>query len=156
MHQLTAAPAAPVVPAQPYRMEHPRPVESWALLISAIVEDPGQLAGLRADLHAGLAVHGVDPETADELVLVLSELAGNGLRHGHPPLHLVVTLRGDRTRIQVTDGGRRPAELTDVDPLDEGGRGFGIVAALSDDWGLEHLPGRGTVAWAERPVRRRG
>lgn len=155
-------PALPLVPPQPYhfalasgtsrnRFSH----EPWSLLTSAIVDEPGQLPGLRSALRAGLAGRSVDTDTTDDLALVLSELVGNGLRHGEAPLHLVATMRGDRTRIQVTDGGRRTVQVEDVESLGEGGRGLGIVAALSDDWGLEHLPGRGTVAWAERRVRTR-
>lgn len=161
MHALshpTADTALPFVPPQPYHFvtgfEPDRP-EPWALLTSAIVDGPEQLTELRAALRAGLDGQGVGPDAADDLALVLSELVGNGLRHGEAPLHLVATMRGDRTRIQVTDGGRRTVQFEDVDSLGEGGRGLGIVAALSDDWGLEHLPGRGTVAWAERRVRGR-
>jgi anti-sigma regulatory factor (Ser/Thr protein kinase) len=153
-HLISADPVLPLVPAQSSHFDLTRP-EPWALLSSAIVDEPGQVAELRAALRAGLAGQGVDADTADDLTLVLSELVGNGLRHGEPPLHLVATMRGDRTRIQVTDGGRRTLQVEDVDSLGEGGRGLGIIAALSDDWGLEHLPGRGTVAWAERRIRAR-
>jgi anti-sigma regulatory factor (Ser/Thr protein kinase) len=153
MPSLRADRVLPLVPARPYKMAADLPGESWALLSSAIVDEPGQLPELRAALRAGLQAQGLAGDLADDLALVLSELVGNGLRHGQVPLHLVATLRGDRTRIQVTDGGRRIVQVEDVDSLGEGGRGLGIVAALSDDWGLEHLPGRGTVAWAERRVR---
>jgi anti-sigma regulatory factor (Ser/Thr protein kinase) len=155
MHSPSSIESDPVLPlltAQPYKMAHV-PLEPWALLSSAIVDEPGQLGELRTALRAGLADRGVHPDVTDDLTLVLSELVSNGLRHGEAPLHLVATIRGDRTRIQVTDGGRRTVQVEDVESLGEGGRGLGIVAALADDWGLEHLPGRGTVAWAERRVR---
>ena len=162
MHSLRADPALPLIPAQPDKMDHkiePAPApEPWALLASAIVDEAQQLAELRTALRAGLASRGVNDDSTDDLTLVLSELVGNGLQHGQVPLHLVATMRTGPAqgrhivRIQVTDGGRRTMPVEVVDALGEGGRGLGIVAALSDDWGLEYLPGRGTVAWAERVV----
>jgi anti-sigma regulatory factor (Ser/Thr protein kinase) len=122
------------------------------------VDEAQQLAELRTALRAGLAARRVNDDTTDDLTLVLSELVGNGLRHGQAPLHLVATMRADPAqgrpivRIQVTDGGRRTVPAKVVDAPGGGGRGLGIVAALSDDCGLEHPPGRGTVAWAERVV----
>jgi anti-sigma regulatory factor (Ser/Thr protein kinase) len=69
-------------------------------------------------------------ELVDDVRLVTSELVGNAIRHGEPPLRLEVDLvRVDgRHRVVLTchDGG--PWDGTDPSPT--GGRGLVIVRAL--------------------------
>ena len=89
--------------------------------------------------------HGA-PARAD-IVLVVSELVTNAIRHagGHGALRLVVGL--DDVRIEVDDHQTRlrPGS-TDVNS--KGGRGLALVAAMSARWGVVTRPDGKTV-WAE-------
>ena len=90
----------------------------------------------------------VDPEAQDDLVLVLSELASNAVRHARTPFEVVVETNG-QVLIEVGDGS------TDV-PLvkaatDEGGRGLPIVDALCDRWGVR-IGLDGKCVWCERDL----
>jgi len=74
-----------------------------------------------------------------ELVLLLtSEVATNAVVHARTPFTVEVG-RSDRTvRVSVSDrSGFLPVQLSAM-PADEHGRGMGLVAALSTDWGIEH------------------
>ena len=75
------------------------------------------------------ALDGLD-ELVDDVRLVTSELLGNAVRHGGPPLSLDVDLvvTDGRHRVVVTcrDGG--PWDGTD--PSSSGGRGLVLVRAL--------------------------
>ena len=92
---------------------------------------------------------------ADEVLLCVSELATNAVRHGVPPgrgFRLSVwPLAGGALRVEVHDSGdgwpgvRMPADS------DEGGRGLLLVEALADKWGVA-----GRVAGKGRVVRVRG
>ncbi|QDY81143.1 ATP-binding protein [Streptomyces qinzhouensis] len=73
----------------------------------------------------------------DDAELVVSELVTNAVRHGGGT---AVTLRvrhtGDAVRIEVTDGNPAAAKPRAAGPDDESGRGLGIVAAVSQQWGV--------------------
>ncbi len=86
------------------------------------------------------------PARAD-IVLVVSELVTNAIRHagGHGALRLVVGL--DNVRIEVDDHQTRlRPRSTDVNL--RGGRGLALVAAVSARWGVVTRHDGKTV-WAE-------
>ncbi|MEV5506240.1 ATP-binding protein [Streptomyces orinoci] len=101
--------------------------------------------------HRTLAVWQV--RRADDVLLCVSELATNALRHGVPPgreflLHL--WLLEDRTlRVEVHDSGPGfPRVLAPAVGEQESGRGLVLVDALADKWGVgERDPGK--VVWCE-------
>ena len=90
----------------------------------------------RARRDAGDAVRTAWPslvdldDLVDDVRLVTSEIVGNAVRHGEPPVTLELTLddSGDRHRVTITchDGG--PWDGSDPSPLS--GRGLVIVRAL--------------------------
>lgn len=94
-------------------------------------------------------------ERTDDVLLCVTELATNALRHGVPPgrgFQVQVYLERLESVIRVElhdsgDGEVRPADgLPDAE--DEGGRGLLLVAALADKWGVaERDPGK--VVWCE-------
>ncbi|MFC3521472.1 ATP-binding protein [Streptomonospora nanhaiensis] len=116
---------------------------------------------------------GLGYDHADSLLLVLSELHTNALRHtasGLPGGTVRVDLERlpDRGfRVSVTDQGPRPGAATTVPTpasadlfaglvTEESGRGLDLVAALSRDWGWHRDDsGPGVTVWAEvdRPGR---
>jgi anti-sigma regulatory factor (Ser/Thr protein kinase) len=85
---------------------------------------------------------------ADVLVIV-SELASNAIRHAHSGFSVSVCNRLDHVRIEVADhGGGWPVIPPRHDVVTGGGMGLNLVAALSDRWGAKEQPG-GKVVWAE-------
>ncbi|WP_328300176.1 ATP-binding protein [Streptomyces sp. NBC_00435] len=83
----------------------------------------------------------------DDLLLCVSELATNALRHGVPRGrgYLLRLLAYDGTvRAEVHDSGPGLSRIADRPP----GRGLLIVDALADAWGvLPRVPGK--VVWCE-------
>ncbi|MEU7019840.1 ATP-binding protein [Streptomyces sp. NPDC046203] len=90
---------------------------------------------------------------ADDVLLCVSELTTNALRHGVPPgrgFRLVLFLHHPALlRVEVHDSGDgTPAVRT---PDGESGRGLQIVDALSDLWGVaERDPGK--IVWCQFAV----
>lgn len=98
---------------------------------------------------------------AGDVLLCVSELATNALRHGVPPgrgfrIHLYLDPTDGLLRVEVHDSGEGEVRLGDegAAPDAEGGRGLLLVAALADKWGVgERNPGK--VVWCEFEVRGR-
>jgi anti-sigma regulatory factor (Ser/Thr protein kinase) len=84
---------------------------------------------------------------ADDARLIVSELVTNAVRHSRGPV--TVRLRADSTSllIDVWDSLPTPPEPGTLAADDGGGRGLGIVAALSRHWG-HRLEGCGKTVWA--------
>ncbi|MFH9474888.1 ATP-binding protein [Streptomyces anulatus] len=92
---------------------------------------------------------------ADDVLLCVTELATNALRHGVPPgrgfkVHIYLERIENVLRVELHDSGDGevcPAgDLPGAD--DEGGRGLLLVAALADKWGVgERNPGK--IVWCE-------
>lgn len=99
----------------------------------------------------------VPPELLSDTVAVVAELVGNAIRHANPLPGDVVRVAwrlragadGDVVEVRVTDGGAesRFPRLRNVPPEAPSGRGLGIVAALSDQWGVDR-DGLGQCVWA--------
>ena len=98
------------------------------------------LAEVRGDLRRELPLDRPDCEV---VVLVVSELVSNAVRHGDAPRGLVVVGSEGRMRIEVTDG------RTDMGVVDGESRGLVVVAHLATDWGVSPSNVTGKVAWAE-------
>jgi anti-sigma regulatory factor (Ser/Thr protein kinase) len=112
--------------------------------------------GLHAPSHARAWVSARTPQlprdTAEDALLIVSELVTNAVRHGRPAIVLNLELHGDRVRIEVRDD----SELLPLVPANQPaidrptGRGLLIVAATASDWGISQRPGRpGKSVWAE-------
>jgi anti-sigma regulatory factor (Ser/Thr protein kinase) len=81
--------------------------------------------------------------------LVVSELAGNALRHSYGRFHVTVLHQADGVRVAVTD--RSPALPTGPTMRPEvatDGRGMQLIDALARRWGADAHRGGKTV-WAE-------
>jgi anti-sigma regulatory factor (Ser/Thr protein kinase) len=96
----------------------------------------------------------VAPSVLANAQLLISELVTNSVRHSGvaagEPLTVRVDLGQTWCRVQVEDPGRdgviapRPA-----DAVQGNGMGLDLVQLLSDRWGLERAPERGTWVWAQ-------
>ena len=87
-------------------------------------------------------------ELVDNATLVASELASNAVVHARSPFRVSVQQFDSVVRLAVHDAADaipdRRSSAADV----PGGRGMGIVSALSRTWGYEPVPD-GKIVWAE-------
>jgi anti-sigma regulatory factor (Ser/Thr protein kinase) len=110
--------------------------------------NPSSVAAARRFIEAR-ATAWLFPEPAGEqLVLIGSELVTNAVLHARTELTLTLEHRGDRVRISVRDRSKAPATLRHYRADALTGRGLGVVAALSDSWGIS-AAADGKVVWAE-------
>ncbi|GAA3801797.1 SpoIIE family protein phosphatase [Streptomyces chiangmaiensis] len=92
----------------------------------------------------------MDEDTTFTTELIVSELVGNAIRYGAPPLQL--RLIHDRMlTCEVTDSATSAPHVRHARTVDEGGRGLFIVSSLTDQWGTRYHP-RGKTIWAEQPT----
>ncbi|TDC62298.1 ATP-binding protein [Actinomadura sp. GC306] len=113
--------------------------------------------------QATLGEWGLDTGIED-VVVAVSELATNALRHGMEglpqplplcPIQLVLIAHPRRLVVSVTDPSGRPPEplASDPDRFVEGGRGLLVVGAVSDAWGWARLATGGKAVWAAFDLR---
>lgn len=117
-------------------------------------------------LHTKLVLRewGKQPELAETVELLVSELATNGQRAsaritgsryegvwrpGIVPVRLWLCANEQRVLVQVWDGDDRMPKAQDVDLMAESGRGLLLVETLSTEWGTYRPEGAsGKVVWA--------
>ncbi len=111
--------------------------------------DPLAVSAARGLARTVCAREHLAPERCEATVLVTSELIGNAVRHGSPPLSYDVALDGEDVLVVVEDCDQHPpADGQHCSPLDaEGGRGLFLVTALARRWGWTPT-GRGKQIWA--------
>ncbi|WP_093639636.1 ATP-binding protein [Streptomyces sp. 2224.1] len=111
------------------------------------------VAELRRFTRSHLELWGV-PGIADTAQLCVSELVTNVLTHVGPgtPAALALSMRGGHLRIAVRDTDPRALPtLVSAPPSSESGRGLGLLAAMTDGWGV--IPSSsGKVVWCELAV----
>jgi hypothetical protein len=112
-----------------------RELHAWVLNTTA------ELRGLRANLYQALTGHPlVAGESLDDIpervVLVATELATNGIRHGRPPTVVRLLCTNDEFILDVADHDlQNHPELVDTRPVNAGGRGLLIARSFSLDVG---------------------
>jgi anti-sigma regulatory factor (Ser/Thr protein kinase) len=83
----------------------------------------------------------------DPVRLVASELATNALMHARTAFEVALSAEGDTVLLSVSDDSASLPAARDAQVMDSSGRGLGIVAVLSTDWGWREKAGAKTV-WA--------
>ena len=114
---------------------------------------PSSAAVARQRIAADLAEHDVAAPIVDDVVLVVTELVSNAIRHAEPLPDGQVTVSwqvdGHRVKVRVSDGGgASEPRLRHALPQDTSGRGLALVEAIATRWGVEDTPAQTTV-WAE-------
>jgi anti-sigma regulatory factor (Ser/Thr protein kinase) len=105
-------------------------------------------------------------DATDDVVITVSELVTNALRHGlrevpQPvptcPIQLVLLGHPRRLVVAVTDPGGGTPEPVEQEPerFGEGGRGLLVVGAVSGAWGWAPLATGGKAVWAAFNLRSR-
>lgn len=104
-----------------------------------------QVPRLRRIARAKLSLWGLSPLT-DASLLLISELATNGLRYGSGRLVAFrLVLVSDLLIVEVGDGSSVRPSIRCADSDAESGRGLLLVDALADAWGVSP---DGTTTWA--------
>jgi anti-sigma regulatory factor (Ser/Thr protein kinase) len=98
------------------------------------------------------AIHelsGYAPELLDVVELLVSELAGNCVRHTNSDFEVSVSIDRHRIRISVADHGPGKPVVQHVDTNAVAGRGLALVETLSNSWGVRssRLPRGGKSVW---------
>lgn len=85
------------------------------------------------------AEHRVGSERCDALELAISELLGNAVNHGRPPVGYDISADGEDLVLNVTDADPTPpGDGHPCCPPDaENGRGLFLVGELTRGWGWE-------------------
>jgi anti-sigma regulatory factor (Ser/Thr protein kinase) len=108
---------------------------------------PADVAAPRAARHFvvdAMRQWGFSRELLDDAALVATELAANAVVHAASPFSVVVRVDDTEVRIAVADNQPVDRNRLVVRP----GRGLGLVAGLSRQWGAE-ISSEGKVVWAE-------
>ncbi|HTE74167.1 MAG TPA: ATP-binding protein [Actinomycetes bacterium] len=98
-------------------------------------------------------LEGVDEDSLDTVLLLVSELVTNAILHAHTPVELGVCVDGGRALVCVADRmpGSEPLTARVHSGDRPGGRGLALVADLSHDWGTTTFTGGKTV-WFTLPL----
>ena len=86
-------------------------------------------------------------EEGDDLLLVVSEMVTNAVRHALPPVELQISAADDRVVVAVADSSPEPPAPRDADADAEGGRGMALVDLLCEAHGVRAQP-PGKTVWA--------
>ncbi|MFI5931694.1 anti-sigma factor RsbA family regulatory protein [Actinoplanes sp. NPDC051494] len=124
------------------------PEPPWPVTGAPVLAVPvgDTVAGLRADIRARALAEGwLPPARLDNLLLALSELVTNGIRHGGPHRELRLWVTADAVVCEVTDDGPvPPAPLAGYLPPSAGrpgGMGLWLVEHLCDAMSIHQAGG---------------
>ena len=109
---------------------------------------PHYLAGLRRWARAWMVSRHVDVD-GDDVVLAMTELVGNSVRHGSGPIEVDLCDDGDLLVLQVTDGSDALPGQPHQRATSEGGRGLLLIENLAVRWGVRPRQGGGKTVWCE-------
>lgn len=84
----------------------------------------------------------------EPVLLVVSELVGNAVRHGRPPVGMRLRKAGRGVRVDVHDEDSSSPAATTAESGAESGRGLFLVDAVASESGVELIEGDGKVVWA--------
>ena len=108
--------------------------------------DEEAVARARRTVADQLRAWRITDSTADDIILMTSELVTNGLLHGRPPIDLRLRRTDTHFVLEVQDRALyRPRRRRPTDE-DEHGRGLFIVSTLADQWG-SRATGTGKCVW---------
>ncbi len=104
------------------------------------------LARLREHATAALTGARASRQHVQQVVLTMTELATNALRHAPGPHQTVVVVEDGFTLVRVSDGGGGDAVIA-PSPSEAGGFGLRVVDAMAQAWGSVPTDS-GKVVWA--------
>ena len=117
-------------------------------LVMDVGAHPAQVGQARRIVAEHLVEWGLDGDTRDVAVLLVSELVTNALQHGRQPMRLVADNGPDTLRVEIYDGGDGRPAIRPVRADEPGGRGLRLVDALATRWETTLGPD-GKCVWFE-------
>ncbi|MGW2305457.1 ATP-binding protein [Streptomyces sp. NPDC001809] len=121
----------------------------------AFLPAPQRVKDIRQATAAFLRRSGVPQKTADDAVLIVSELVTNAVSHGQGEVSLRVLAWNGQLAIAVLTESSGRAVVREAGLDDESGRGMFLVDTLADSWGaaagmtwciMRYAPGDGAAA----------
>ena len=95
---------------------------------------------------------GVSVEAREAGSLAVSEIVTNAVRYGAGPIELRTMLEHSSIRVEISDRGTAMPVATTAEPNMTGGRGLGIIDAVSQAWGCDrHRDDGGKTVWFTLP-----
>ena len=88
------------------------------------------------------------PHLADELLIVVSELAANAITHGQAPAQVAIRGSGQSVRLSVRQYLRTPTTFPWMSRENHGRQGLRLVDRLSTSWGWGSTAST-LMVWAE-------
>ncbi|MFD7056253.1 ATP-binding protein [Streptomyces mirabilis] len=122
----------------------PRPLTSRAFEV-AMAPVPVHVTQMRQFTAAFMRLWAVPVPLAEDVLVVVSELVTNAIKHGHGAVGLRVRCYDGELLLEVSDDNPSPAQLRAAADDDVCGRGLFLVALLSRDWGVGD---DGRTTWA--------
>ena len=113
-----------------------RPADGPAGEVGLLLDHDYAMVGM-ARRAVGTWLHERGCRTADDAVLVLSELVTNAMVHAGAGCTIEVRHSDDLLRLEVRDRSPQAPVLRLVGPSDVGGRGLQVVDAVAEAWGWE-------------------
>ncbi|MFF3457526.1 ATP-binding protein [Streptomyces sp. NPDC002730] len=109
---------------------------------------PSRIGQVRRILSAQLRYWHLDP-LIDQAALGVTELLTNVHRHAEPDKMCTVEIELllDRLTVSVHDNDPRLPTVGDTDLFATSGRGLGLIAAVSDSWGVRPEGETGKIVW---------
>jgi hypothetical protein len=129
-------------PSFPDPHQHGVPSELSSLVLPPA---PASCRSARQLVRASVS-HNGSSGTVDAAELVVSELAGNAVRHAGSTFTAEVLSWNGSIRLAVTDAAPLPSDWTGFPIAQE--HGLGLVSAIAREWAVEPLAG-GKVIWAD-------
>ena len=131
-------------------LEAPRfpaaPSSNGAVVSSAVLPPAPSACRAARRLVRAACANEAEADAIDAAELVVSELAGNAVRHARSTFKAEVSFRNGSMRLAVTDAKPLPDDWDGFPIARE--HGLGLVAAMSDSWAIEPLAD-GKMVWAE-------
>jgi anti-sigma regulatory factor (Ser/Thr protein kinase) len=120
----------------------------WQQELTRVADLPRVRARIRTLLTTGHAVTPPRSDWVERFILVVDEIASNGLRHGAGPVHVRLSADSDSWLVAVTDHSPDAPPVPAVDRAPgAGGYGLYLIADLTDDYGW-HCEDHHKTVWA--------
>ncbi|HSK25374.1 MAG TPA: ATP-binding protein [Jiangellales bacterium] len=123
--------------------------------VDAVVDlpaSPRSVPGARRFARRAAQSAGLDPDTTDLLLLVVSELVTNAVVHAATSVRVHLLVGPDDVRVEVCDQADLQPVLRTHSRSATTGRGLRMLATLTDSWGVEDVAEGGKMVWASFPV----
>ena len=109
----------------------------------------GCLADLRRWAHSWMEQNPTDGVDPDIVVLSMTELVTNSIKHGSGPVEVQLNGDSDNLVLIVSDCSEQLPRRADASEDTETGRGIQILESLATRWGVHPEPGGGKRIWCE-------